>query len=660
MKIKYIQTSILAAFLAFNGVTAQEKKIERANKDFEQYAYIDARDAYLSVAKKGYSSQDLFEKLGDSYYYNADLANASKWYGKLYDEYSSTMKPEYLFRYSHALKNVGQYELSDNVMEQFDEETGKDERRAKLFRKDRNYLDLIDKQSGKFKVYNVENINTSGSDFGPSFYGKDAVYFASDRSNGASENIHDWTNAPFLNLFSADRESDGKSTLFNPIETKGAINTKYHESSTVFTKDGRTMYFTRNNYTGKRRKSDANGTTKLKLYKASLKNDKWTDIRELPFNSDEYSVAHPALSADESRLYFASDMPGTEGLSDIYFVKVLGENTYGEPINLGKNINTEGRETFPFITEKGDLFFASDGHIGLGGLDVFVAKPSLKGKYKEPYNVGKPINSPDDDFSFILDEDDKIGYFTSNRLGGLGSDDIYAFQQIDDLITNCNQYLKGTVTDAETRALLPGARVTLFNEKLEKLTSTIADKNAKYQLPIECDEKYVIRAEEGDYKPTELDFASSTVFEFEHNQPLQLRKGAPIINNIKTKVGDDLAKVLQLNPIYFDFDKDFIRPDAAIELEKVIAVMKEYPKMDIDVRSHTDSRAPFAYNIDLSTRRNKNTIKYIVEKGGISRSRLTGRGYGEIELTNECSDGVDCTEEQHQLNRRSEFIIVRQ
>ncbi len=660
MRKKYIQVVILVTSLAFNIVLAQEKKIERANKEFEQYAYIDAREAYLSVAKKGYSSQDLYEKLGDSYYYNADLANASKWYGKLYEEYTSTMKPEYLFRYSHALKNIGDYTLSDTVMEQFDEETGKDERRAKLFRKDRNYLDLIDKQSGKFKVFNAENINTAGSDFGPSFYGKDAIYFASDRSNGVSENIHDWTNAPFLNLFKADRDESGKASLFNPIETKGPVNTKFHESSTVFTKDGRTMYFTRNNYTDKKRKSDANGTTKLKLYKASLRNDRWTDIQELPFNSDEYSVAHPALSPDESRLYFSSDMPGTEGLSDLYFVKIQGSNTYSEPINLGKNINTEGRETFPHITEKGDLFFASDGHIGLGGLDVFVSKPSLQGRYKEPFNVGRPINSPDDDFSFILDESDKIGYFTSNRLGGLGNDDIYAFEQIGELITTCNQSLIGTVTDAETRDLLPGARVTLFNEKLEKITSTIADRKANYELPIECDKKYVIRAEEGDYKPTEVDFASTTVFEFEHNQPLQLRKGTPVINNVKTKIGDDLAKILQLNPIYFDFDKDFIRPDAAVELEKVIAVMKEYPKLEVDVRSHTDSRAPFVYNIDLSTRRNKNTIKYIVEKGGIAKDRLTGRGYGEIELTNECADGVDCTEEQHQLNRRSEFIIVKQ
>lgn len=660
MKIRYIQTGILIAFWALSSATAQEKKIKRANDEFEKYAYIDAREAYLNVVKNGYTSEDVYEKLGDSYYYNADLANASKWYGKLYQEYSNSMKPEYLFRYSHALKNIGEYDLSDKVMEQFDKETGKDERRAKLFRKDRNYLDLIDKQSGKFTIYNVENINSAGSDFGPSFYGKDAVYFASDRSNGASENIHDWTNAPFLNLFSANRNGEGKVTLFNPSKTKGAVNTKFHESSTAFTKDGRTMYFTRNNYTSKTRKSDANGTTKLKLYRADLKGNKWGAIQELPFNSDEYSVAHPALSADETRLYFSSDMPGTEGLSDIYFVQILGSNSYGKPINLGKNINTEGRETFPFISETGDLFFASDGHIGLGGLDVFIAKPTLKGKYNEPYNVGKPINSSDDDFSFILDENDRIGYFTSNRLGGLGNDDIYAFQQTADLITTCNQTLKGIITDAETRNLLPGATVTLFNEKLEKITSTLADRQANYQLPIECDKKYIIRAEEGDYKPTEIDFASTTVFEFEHNQPLQLRKGAPIINSVKTKVGDDLAKILQLNPIYFDFDKDFIRPDAEIELQKVIAVMNEYPKIEIDVRSHTDSRAPFAYNIDLSTRRNKNTIKYIVQKGGITRNRLTGRGYGEIELTNECADGIDCSEEQHQLNRRSEFIILKQ
>ncbi|WP_029209397.1 OmpA family protein [Aquimarina agarilytica] len=661
MNTKNIKNVILYSFLGFSALVAQEQKIKKANKAFENYAYIDAQKTYLSVVEQGYTSADVYEKLGDSYYFNADLESAAIWYGKLFYEYASNVKPEYLFRYSHALKNIGNYELSDKVMEQFGKVTGVKEQRVKFFNKDRNYLALIEKQSGKFKVYNVEGVNTSGSDFGPSYYNDNTIYFASDRSNIAKKNIHTWTNAPFLNLFKADKDSNQLTNLNNSSKVNGNINSKYHESSTVFTKDGKTMYFTRNNYTDKKKKSDTNGTTKLKLYRAVLKDGRWSNELELPFNSDEYSVAHPALSKDEKRLYFASDMKGTKGLSDLFFVEILGVNKYSEPQNLGSNINTEGRETFPFISNNGDLFFASDGHIGLGGLDIFIAKatPSKK-NFEEAYNVGKPINSKYDDFSFILNSSKKEGYFTSNREGGLGNDDIYAFEQVEELITTCDQYLKGIITDAETRALLPGSKVTLLTEDLKPITSTVADGNAFYELPIECDNKYVIRAEEPNYKPTEVDFASSSVFEFNHNQPIQLRKGAPIINNVAAKVGDDLAKLLQLNPIYFDFDKDFIRPDAALELQKVIAVMKEYPNLEIDVRSHTDSRAPFAYNIDLSTRRNKNTIKYIVEKGGMSTSRLTGRGYGEIELTNECADGVNCSEEKHQLNRRSEFIIVKQ
>jgi len=242
----------------------------------------------------------------------------------------------------------------------------------------------------------------------------------------------------------------------------------------------------------------------------------------------------------------------------------------------------------------------------------------------------------------------------------MGDDDIYSFIQTDDLIEECKQYLSGVITDAETRAILPGTKVILFDKNMKEITSTIADSNARYSLPVVCSEQYVIRAAQEEYKKTEVDFSTTNEFEFKHNQPIQLRKGSDELGIVQTKLGDDLGKLLQLNPIYFDFDKSYIRPDAEIELQKVIAVLKEYPNIEIDVRSHTDSRAPYNYNIALSSRRNIQTIKYIVEKGGISKARLTGRGYGETQLTNGCADGIDCSEEEHQLNRRSEFIITKQ
>ena len=664
MKNKYIYISLLGLFLSFS-VLGQEKQLERADKKYNDLAYIDARQAYISVVENGYESQDVYQKIADSYYFNADLANAAVWYGKLYTKYKAKLDSEYLFRYSQSLKSIEDYKKADEIMMAFDAATGRDEKRVELFQEERNYLDLIAMQSGRFKVVNLRNINSGGSDFGPSFYKDEAMVFASSRESGVSKVVHEWNEADFLDLFSTDRLSPTSLSVEGINKLNRKINTKFHESSTVFTKDGNTMYFTRNNFTKSRVKTDKKGTTLLKLYKAEkLSNGKWGNIKELPFNSDDYSVAHPALSSDEKYLYFASDMPGTKGLSDLFVSEIQGNDTYGKPKNLGGGINTEGRETFPFISKSGKLFFASDGHVGLGGLDVFVAEPSKvsssKASFNEPFNVGNPINTPDDDFSFIIDESTKIGFFTSNRGGGEGDDDIYSLKQTKKLITRCTQYLSGVITDAETRERLPGAVVTLFNSNMNKIGTTTADENAMYELPVECNNEYIIRAQKDTYEPTEVDFATSNQFEYKNNQPLQLSKGAPILNSVATNVGDDLAKILQLQPIYFDLDKSFIRPDAEVELQKVIAAMKQYPALEIDVRSHTDSRNTFNYNISLSNRRAKSTMAYIVEKGGISSSRLVGRGYGEIELQNECADGVKCSEEQHQLNRRSEFIIVKQ
>jgi len=665
MNNKYIYISLIGLFLSFT-VIGQEKQVERADKYFEKLAYIDARETYIKVIENGYDSVEIYQKIADSYYFNADLKTAAKWYEKLFTKYAANnMEPEYLFRYSQSLKSIEEYERADEIMMDFNNFSNLQEKRTKLFKKDRNYLDLIAMQSGRFKVKNLKNINSVGSDFGPSFYKDEVMVFASSRESGISKVVHEWDEAVFLDLFYTTRAGANSLSVEGVEKFNRKINTKLHESSPVFTKDGNTMYFTRNNYTKKRMQTDSDGTILLKLYKAEkLSNGQWGNVMELPFNSNNYSVAHPALSTDEKYLYFASNMPGTKGLSDLFVSEIQGDNTYGTPKNLGGVINTEGRETFPFISKSGKLFFASDGHIGLGGLDVFVAEPSKisssKASFNEPFNVGKPVNTPNDDFSFIIDESTKIGYFSSNRKGGKGKDDIYSLKQTKELISRCNQHLSGVITDADTREILPGAVITLFNSNMNKVATTTADEKAMYSLPIECSNEYIIRAQKDTYEPTEVNLVTNNQFEQKYKKPLQLSKGAPILNNIATNVGDDLAKILQLKPIYFDLDKSFIRPDAEVELQKVIAAMKQYPKIEIDVRSHTDSRNTSDYNINLSNRRAKSTIAYILEKGGISGSRLTGRGYGEIELQNNCADGVKCSEEEHQQNRRSEFIIMKQ
>jgi len=284
-----------------------------------------------------------------------------------------------------------------------------------------------------------------------------------------------------------------------------------------------------------------------------------------------------------------------------------------------------------------------------------VAVPDLLG-FSQPFNVGEPVNSSEDDFTFVLNEKTRIGYFSSNRYGGKGNDDIYSFKQIEDLITTCGQYVEGTVTDAYTKEKLSGSQVILLDSNNQELDRTTTNSKGKYRFPVSCETNYIVRGSKENYTPTEAPLETNNALEYTHQLSLQLGKGG--ISGQEVKPGDDLAKILRLQIIYFDLDKSFIRRDAEVELQKIIAVMKEYPQMKIDVRSHTDSRASDKYNMYLSERRARSTIKYIIEKGRIKASRISGRGYGETALVNNCTNTVDCTDQEHQLNRRSEFIIM--
>ena len=643
--------SLVVSCIAF----AQEKRLEKANENFDRYAFVDARKIYLSVAKNGYASADLYKKLGDSYYFNAELEESVKWYEELVNEYSDQIDPEYLFRYSQSLKSVERYDDADKAMEQFNNATGTDQR-AEYFVSTRDYLKFIEMQSGRYKLKRLY-MNSRFSDYAPSFNNNGQLIFASSRGgeNGMIKTLHEWNEMPFLDLYACDIMGE-RNSLTTPKKLKGKINTRFHESSTSFSSDGTTVYFTRNNYTKKRLGSNSKGTILLKLYRAKLDGERWVDIEELPFNSDEYSVAHPALSVDGKKLYFASDMPDSKGLSDLYVVDVNDDGTFGEPKNLGNRINTEGRETFPYLSDSGRLYFASDGHVGLGGLDIFVAVPENRG-FSVPYNVGRPINSSEDDFTFVLDENTKIGYFSSNRHGGKGNDDIYGFKQTKELITSCAQYVNGILTDASTREVLPGSEVILLDNNNQELSRTITDAKGSYKFDVDCETEYIVRGTKVGYSPTEVPLTTNLALEYTHQLPLQLGKGG--LDKQSVSPGDDLAKILKLQIIYFDLDKSFIRSDAEVELQKIIAALKQYPNLKIDVRSHTDSRASDDYNMYLSERRARSTIKYIIEKGGIDASRISGRGYGETSLINPCANNVDCSEEQHQLNRRSEFIIIQ-
>ena len=630
--------TIVSAF-SFDSYS-QQTKVHSGDKKYDNYAYVDAIKTYEKVANKGYKSEDMFKKLGNSYYFNSEFDGAAKWYGELF-AMNTTPEPEYYYRYAQSLKSIGQTDKANKLLDEFNAKY-KNDNRGKLYKEDKNYLNQIKANSGRYKIEDA-GINSKYSDYGTIVY-NNKVYFASARDTGNfTQRKHKWTGEYFTNLYYADIDSAKVRRLKKPI------NTKFHESSPVFTKDGKTVYFTRNNYINGKKGKDDNKITLIKIYKATLENDKWIDVMELPFDSDNYSTAHPALSPDEKTLYFASDMPGTIGQSDIYKVSINSNGGYGSPENLGKTINTEGKETFPFVTSENEIYFASDGHPGLGGLDVFVGKLENNGSVSNIQNLGADVNSPKDDFAYIIDPVTRKGYFSSNKDGGHGSDDIYKFLETRRLL--CTQELNGVITDAETGAILPETKVTLYDDQSVIKNTTVSNAIGSYTFPVECGKTYNVRAEKSDYTTKEVRITIDTQ-SGKTSLPIALDKAI-----CKVTVGDDLGKCFGIKMIYFDLDKSNIRTEAAVDLEKILVVLNENPSMKLDIRSHTDSRATFKYNEALSDRRAKSTIEWLL-KNGISANRLTGKGYGETQLVNKCADGVPCTEEEHQANRRSEFIIT--
>ena len=645
-KIKYIALVLMLGCFTTNA--QQDKKVQRADDMYNRYEYAEAIDVYERLVDLGYNNETIYKRLANSNYLNARYQNASGWYQKLFALDGANIEPEEMYKYALTLKSLGKYDESDQWMQKFKNAKSGDGR-AHKFSMNPDYLAKIKENSGQYTIKNLA-VNSESSDFSPSFFGEQLV-FSSARDTGiASSNIHQWNKKSFLNLYRANASADGE--LSNPKKLSKLINKKTHESSTVFTKDGQTMYFTRNNSVNGRFARDENGVSRLKLYRANLVNGEWGNIVELPFNNDAYSVAHPTLNKEENKLYFASDMPGTRGLSDIFVVDIHGDGSFGSPKNMGVKINTEGRETFPFITDDNVLYFASDGHPGLGGLDVFATKINdMENLYIQ--NLGEPINSKEDDFSFIINETTKKGYFASNRENGKGGDDIYSLTELKRPDLDCNTLVTGSVIDEKTGKSLAGASIKIMDSSNNTIAEITSDANGNFNLERSCKSgQYTIVADKMDYEQGNTTF---NVADAQDSKGLivkliPIKKAAPI--------GTDLIKYLNLEPIYFDLDKSFIRIDGQITMQKVLTYLNEFPEVHIQVRSHTDARASHQYNQKLSERRAKETVTYLLANG-VDANRLTNQGFGETQLTNHCDTRDKCKEPEHQANRRSEFIVVK-
>jgi outer membrane protein OmpA-like peptidoglycan-associated protein/tetratricopeptide (TPR) repeat protein len=736
-----ISFSLLFSLQMQAQITAKEAQAEKL---YSSFSYVKAAKLFKQLSDQNINPDFTTKRLADCYNKIGDYKNAENAYYKLYE--SGKADAEEIYAYAQTLKSNGKYKEAEQVLDKFYFQNKSDTRGLEHTSK-KGTLDKILNEKPYFDIKNLD-VNTKMADFSTAYSG-DKVVFASNRGRNSSiVTEHTWNEQPFLDLYEASKDAQGNLSM--PKKLSKRVNTKYHEGPAAYSADGKYIYITRNNFFNSQYKKSSKGVNNLKLYRGKQVNNEWV-FEDFPFNNDEYSVGHPSLSADGKILYFVSDMPGGVGGTDVYSIAIKEDGAYGEPKNLGKTINTEGNEMFPFIHENGTLFFSSNGHVGLGGLDVFAAQ-GKEGKYSKVTNLAQPLNSSMDDFAFAIDKDMKQGYVSSNRDGGKGDDDIYAVNMLRPL--KQTYIVKGVALDAFTKKPVEGATVILADNSGNKIAETKTGPTGSYNFEVEPQTPYKLDGTKEKYYPgnnpfntnelgddkTELvkdldlmpDMGFSlyglitdkkdkaplqdvkvTIKEIESGKEVlqavtpssgdfrKILEGAKLNDKIayninlekngymtksvpyaktllkqgeykmheemdlgmdKIAVGLDLAKIIDIKPIYFDLGKYNIRKDAAIELDKIVKVMTENPSMVVELGSHTDCRSSIASNMKLSDARAKASAAYIIGKG-IPKERIYGKGYGEEKLINGCAcEGAvksTCSEAEHQANRRTEFIIVK-
>lgn len=737
---------LIVAFASFG----QAGKLKKADAYYEKLSYSYAVDLYEELIGSEVDSPKLQAKIGSCYYYMGNMVKSESYYSSMIN--SGLAVKEDFFFYAQALKQNGKYTESDQWMSKFNQLASNDTRGLSYIN-NTSYLDKIQKQGVHFEIKNL-NCNTSVADFGayPSIDGKHVYFVSARRKPVMIQYEWTWNETQYLDVYKSN--VDSQKELDNISILNKDINTRFHEGPLCFSPDGKYVYYTRNNISKGKQRKDKKGIQNLQLFRATIDSlGNWKNEETLPFNSKDFSVGHPTISSDGRMLYFVSDMPGGFGGADLYKSLINTDGSFGNAENMGALFNTEGQEMFPWINSKGELFFASNGHIGLGGLDVFVMSLDKNGGFEKLINVGKPVNSQNDDFAFTMNKDNVTGYFSSNRTEGKGDDDIYSY-----VLTKPFQkqlIVQGIVKDETTGEILLGATVKLINSKGEVISTVMADNSGSFLFDIEPGEEYIIAVsgvekyndnqrsvstKNLDAETTELD--GNIALSKEVNLSLYClvtdsKSALPLeevkititnnddqnefINRLTTKTGDtekelldkkvndqlsytirlekpgylskvvtfnytilqmgrinvhetldltmdkidiglDLTSIIDINPIYFDLGKYTIRADAAIELNKIVKVMNENPAMEIELGSHTDCRGSIASNEKLSDNRAKASANYIKERI-TNPERINGKGYGEAQLKVDCPcEGTvksTCSEDEHQKNRRTEFVIIK-
>jgi outer membrane protein OmpA-like peptidoglycan-associated protein/tetratricopeptide (TPR) repeat protein len=815
---KYIGLLVIT-LLVMNISYAQNALVKTADHHFDNMAYAKAIDAYeQAVKKKGMSNQVKFQvlkNLGDSYMKVKDAVNAERVYRELVSSAGdfSGENSKVLLSYAQALASNAKYKESQEVYQKYNTIMDADPR-GKSFSKLYNDVSVLSKNASCYKV-DYLTLNTNAADFSPTKYQNGLIFVSNRTETNGIRRVFSWNNTAFLDLFHLEdvsflsssqaglgggskqaggkgktgpRAGDDEYTSPTPNDSRtvgsyggknlsngfgsvdkpitksdaleGSINSKYHEGPAAFFKDGSKVLFTRNNLKSGKAKKSSDGIVKLKLYLGEAKKDGWGNAKELPFNSDEYSTGHPALSADEKLMFFTSDMPGGYGGTDIYVTRYDGTN-WSAPINMGKEINTKGHEMFPYVDEKGSLYFSSDGHPGLGELDIFYTLLDGVKQKGRIINIGAPLNSSKDDFGIIADAERKTGYFSSNRKRGGNDDDIYKFDRECELKEGCELLI--AVIDAESKMPLDNTKVVYADEDgnnielftdadgmisidnivlehsysfnttregyannttayktdecenqpsrleialerpkpvvdtTENVTKVDNSKNPngdsadeKSKLGKTCTIKGKVAAqsdkkslsgvtvslknscdgttitamsdEDGNFEFTGTEGCDYTIegkkagmaSKSSNLNKFNCASAANMVNEVLMFTTGD---IVQIDNIYFDYGKCNLRKDAKKELDKLVKMMRDNPKMRIELSAHTDSRSEADFNQKISEGRAKASAEYLFKRG-ISRARVEYKGYGESQLINQCADGVQCSEDEHAKNRRTEIKIL--
>ncbi|MET1260964.1 OmpA family protein [Flagellimonas sp. DF-77] len=636
----------LALSLSFSLAIGQQSLQKKADELFSKFAYAKAIPMYEQLVVADFNKVHAYQRLAECYLLLRDHQKALPYFKRFINEPGTPST--FYFKYAMALKSAGDQKEALGWLKKY-KKLNKNDSRVKQFLKDGNLASVVFNSNERYFLEPV-HFNSEFSDFG-GFMHNGKLYFSSARLSKDSDERYDWNNEPWLDIYMIDPTNRSAS----PKKFPGEINSKFHESSLVFSTDYKNdtiVYFTRNNYFEnkenfytKKEENQIENLSNLKIFKAEYVDGKWKVTRNLKTNADHYSTGHATVNSNRTLIYFASDRPGGFGGTDIYYAKIHPRGGIGQPINAGPIVNTAGNEMFPFINNEGQLFFSSDGHVGFGQLDVFGTIIDEDGKIKDVINLGKPLNSDKDDFGYYALENGIDGYVSSNRDGGKGSDDIYKFQFVPSLTVN------GTVTDAINLQPLDSVRIALFDQSNGSLVAeTTTDENGNYKMLIDRKRNYMIEAYRKTHPKKNVFFSTQGT----------KRSTKLIQQDIQLEPVLDVKLLAGLNKIYFDFNKSDIRPDAAAELNKVVKLMTEtYPDMIIRLEAHTDPVGSHTYNDELSERRAKSTYEYLIANGVPKHHILSYKGFGKRKPINECTSKQDCSPEELELNRRTEFPVIQ-